>query len=216
MAASLAPALIEGLKINPKEKLDMILEPLQVMIQLAVLSFCPIGTKISISENILYLQRPTWSQGIWRWYGRDSKEDLYYLFHAIRRYYLWYKSDNNTFYTYILNKAKTGIEKLIETYNKSEKTSLIHTLSLYKNILNLESKELFKASTTETINMDSVFCQIKDIYDEKILIILSNLLMIIDEEKTDSNIDEYYASLQHFLIPTHLCIQRWIRDKLTC
>ena len=39
MAASLAPALIEGLKINPKEKLDMILEPLQVMIQLAVLSF---------------------------------------------------------------------------------------------------------------------------------------------------------------------------------
>ena len=96
---------------------------------------------------------------------------------------LWYKSDNNTFYTYILNKAKTGIEKLIETYNKSEKTSLIHTLSLYKNILNLESKELFKASTTETINMDSVFCQIKDIYDEKILIILSNLLMIIDEEK---------------------------------
>ena len=44
---------------HPKEKIDMILEPLQVLIQLAILSFLPIGTKMSISENILKLQQPT-------------------------------------------------------------------------------------------------------------------------------------------------------------
>ena len=43
-------------KINHvKEKSDMILEPLQVMIQLALLAYCPIGTKLSISENIFLI-----------------------------------------------------------------------------------------------------------------------------------------------------------------
>ena len=32
----------------------MILEPLQSMIQLALLSICPVGTKLRIKENILY------------------------------------------------------------------------------------------------------------------------------------------------------------------
>ena len=78
---------------SKKERSDMILEPLQVMIQLALLSHCPIGTKVSVSDNILQLHHPTMYQGLWRWYNSDSKDDLYYLFHAIRRYYKWYKSD---------------------------------------------------------------------------------------------------------------------------
>ena len=40
-----------------KERSDMILEPLQVMVQLGLLSFCPIGTKVSVSENLLHLQQ---------------------------------------------------------------------------------------------------------------------------------------------------------------
>ena len=69
-----------------KEETDMILEPLQVMVQLALLAYCPIGTKVSVSNNILQIQRPTLFQGVWRWYNQDGKDDLYYLFHAIRRY----------------------------------------------------------------------------------------------------------------------------------
>ena len=38
-----------------KERQDMILEPLQVMIQLSLVSFCPLGTKVSISNNILHI-----------------------------------------------------------------------------------------------------------------------------------------------------------------
>ena len=74
-----------------KERSDMILEPLQVMVQLALLSYSPIGTKVSVADNILHLQFPTMFQGVWRWYNLDGKDDLYYLFHAIRRYYKWYK-----------------------------------------------------------------------------------------------------------------------------
>jgi hypothetical protein len=39
-----------------KERFETILEPLQAIIQLSLLSILPIGTKIAIHENILYLQ----------------------------------------------------------------------------------------------------------------------------------------------------------------
>ena len=42
-----------------KERSDMIFEPLQVMVQLALLAYCPVGTKVSVSDNILQLQFPT-------------------------------------------------------------------------------------------------------------------------------------------------------------
>ena len=83
---SLAPVALELLRggKNVKEQSDMILEPLQVIITLAVLGYCPIGTKISISQNTLYLHKPTLVQGLLRWWEGDSKDDLYYLFHAIQ------------------------------------------------------------------------------------------------------------------------------------
>ena len=40
----------------PQEKADRILEPMQVMIQLALLSFCPTGTKLCVNNNLLSLQ----------------------------------------------------------------------------------------------------------------------------------------------------------------
>jgi hypothetical protein len=216
MASTLGPVLIKSLKSNPKERLDMILEPLQVMIQLAILGFCPRGTKISISENILSLQRPTWSQGMYRWYGRDSKEDLYYLFHAIRRYYIWYKNDEEEIYDYILEKSKKGIKKLIETYENTDKTSLIHTLSLYKNILDLESPDLFKTEDDTTINLDHVFKTITVIYNKKLLLIVISTLKLIEEEKDEGHRLEYYDGIQKILSPTNTRIRAWIRDKMSC
>ena len=64
------------------------------------------------NNNLLHIQQPCWNQGIWRWYMKDNKDDLYYLFHAIRRYYKWYKPQNNKVYNYILTLAIKGITKL--------------------------------------------------------------------------------------------------------
>ena len=46
---------------------------------------------------------------------------------------------------------------LMITYEKCEQTSIIHTLQLYKNVLGMESPDLFKENTEETINIDKVF-----------------------------------------------------------
>ena len=63
---------------RPKDKIDMILEPLQAMVQIALLSTAPIGTKLQIQENILYIQTPTFLQPVSRWYHADKKDDLYF------------------------------------------------------------------------------------------------------------------------------------------
>jgi len=202
-----------------KERSDMILEPLQVMVQLSLLAYSPLGTKVSVSDNILHLHPPTWSQGIWRWYNSDSQNDLYYLFHAIRRYYKWYKNDenNNKIFTFILTNAVRGINKLIETYSQTEQTAITHTLALYKNVLELESPDLFKDTTTESINIDTVFENIKNIYDKRLLKIIYNSLLIMDDENTtEKQCALYLNGLLEMLQPTNENIRSWIREKLTC
>jgi hypothetical protein len=199
-----------------KERQDLILEPLQVMIQLSLVSFCPVGTKVSISNNILHIQKPTISQGVVRWWYGDNKDDLYYLFHAIRRYYLWYKSSDNPIYKYILTNAIKGIDSLINTYkNIKELTTITTTLQMYKNILDLENEELFKTEDA-AVNLDSVFKHITDLYEQKILAVVYNIIKIMENEEDDQNIDFYFNAIHNFLSPTNLKIQQWIREKLTC
>ena len=203
-------------KSQPKEKIDMILEPLQVLTQLAILSFLPVGTKISINNNILFLQQPTMFQGVVRWYQNDNKDDLFYLFHAIRRYYKWYKNRDDEVFGKILELAIKGIEKLIDTYNKVGITTITHTLNLYKNILEQESDELFKDDSNNSISVDDVFENVTDLYDRKLLVVLYSVFEIMMEETDERNIQLYVEGLNSLLEPTQNQIRKWIVDNLTC
>ena len=199
-----------------KERSDMILEPLQVMIQLGLLSFCPTGTKVSVSDNLLHLQQPSYVQGVVRWWQSDNKDDLYYLFHAIRRYYKWYKPQNNKIYNYILNLAIKGITKLTETYSKTDKTSITHTLNLYKNVLSLENPDLFKDTEETAVPIDKVFEGITKNYDDRLLRGVFNTFKLMQDEKMESNIQSYLFAIQHMLNPTNILLRKWIHDNLTC
>ena len=63
--------IMEILRTKEKERADLILEPMQVMIQLALLAHSPIGTKISVSNNILSIQPPSMTQGVYRWWNKS-------------------------------------------------------------------------------------------------------------------------------------------------
>lgn len=208
--------IMELLKTKDKERADLILEPMQVMIQLALLAHSPIGTKISVNNNILTIQPPTWSQGAIRWWNNDNKDDLYYLFHAIRRYYKWYKSQNDEVYQYILTWAIKGIDKLSETYNQADKNNIRHTLALYKNVLDLESDDIFKDESDTTITIDQVFKEIANIYDEKLIYIIHNILTLMEQEANSEFIEKYLNGLLLILAPMDIKIRKWISEKLTC
>ena len=66
-------------KDKRKERFDIILEPLQAMTQLALLSFCPRGSKLTITNNILSIQLPMWGQSFIRSYNQDKKDDVFFF-----------------------------------------------------------------------------------------------------------------------------------------
>lgn len=121
-----------------KEKLDFVLEPLQAMIQLCLLAFCPIGTKLTIHDNLLYIQQPGIGQGIIRYLNDDTKDDLYFLMNVFRRFIIYYdflKTDYPDFYVLLIHYGQMGLDKLIQTYSDATKVSLLHSLKMYKLIL---------------------------------------------------------------------------------
>lgn len=123
---------------NKKEKLDYVLEPLQSMVQLCLLSFCPIGTKLTIYDNLLYIQQPSIGQGIIRYLNDDTKDDLYFLMNVFRRFIIYYdflKTEYPEMYRLLIQYSQQGLDKLIQTYSDASKVSLLHSLKMYKLIL---------------------------------------------------------------------------------
>ena len=208
--------IMEILRAKEKERADLILEPMQVMIQLALLAHSPIGTKISVSNNILTIQPPSMTQGAYRWWNNDNKDDLYYLFHAIRRYYKWYKSQKDEAYQYILAWAVKGLDKLSETYNKADKNNIRHTLALYRNVLDLKTDEIFKDNEEDTVTIDQVFKEIISIYDTKLLCITHNTLLMMEEETNTEFKQKLLDGLTLILEPMNIEIRKWILEKMAC
>lgn len=130
------------LSSRPKERFETILEPMQAMARIACLSVCPTGTKVTIQNNLLYVQHPGWTQGIFRAYNNDNKDDLFFLFNVITRFISFYRpasidasSIRGRLYELVRTMAMDGIDRLVQTYNTSDKHSLLHTLHMYKSML---------------------------------------------------------------------------------
>ena len=131
-----------------KERFETILEPLQAILQICYLSFAPIGTKLTIHNNILQIQIPNYSQPVIRWYNNDTQEDLFYLFNIFYRFKKFYyfmndsksNMDNKKLYDLLIELAKTGIGNLIRTYSQTNKIHILHTLQMYKTILESDEK----------------------------------------------------------------------------
>ena len=183
---------------KPKDKVDMILEPLQSMIQLSLLSTCPIGTKLHIQENILYLQTPNIIQPVARWYHSDKKDDLFFLYSVIKRFIKWYHPANNKksplsleLYQLISTMSMDGLTVLFKTYSSCQSASVIQVIQMYKNLLETNNDKIlmdeYLANEQQKINIDEVFENIITIYDKTILQIVHNTLLLIKHEEAPDN-----------------------------
>ena len=138
---------IAGQLKKPRERFETILEPLQALLQIGVLAFYPIGSKLAIHNNILTVQAPGYTQHVRRWYNNDKKEDVFYLYNVFSRFNKFYKTvlaggaggagagENAALFSLLNELAKTGINNLIRTYNQTDKIHILHTLQMYKGML---------------------------------------------------------------------------------
>jgi len=138
---------IAGQLKKPRERFETILEPLQALLQIGFLAFYPIGSKLAIHNNILTVQAPGYTQHVRRWYNNDKKEDVFYLYNVFSRFNKFYKTvlsgdgggsgggENAALFALLNELAKTGINNLTRTYNQTDKIHILHTLQMYKGML---------------------------------------------------------------------------------
>jgi len=204
-----------------KDKLDMVLEPFQSMIQIALLSISPIGTKLAIQENILYLQIPGFTQPFSRWYYSDKKDDLYFLFQIIKRFVKWYHPQNssnspisNDLYELIIKMSIKGLENLIKTYNNTDNNNIIQVIHMYKSLLESNDKIENIKSPDDKVDIDTVFEKIIEIYDNNLISIIHNLLLMISTEDNIIHVNNYIQGLCLIMTKNNNLIKNWIKVNL--
>ena len=211
-----------------KDKLDMILEPLQSMIQLCLLSKLQIGSKLTIKDNILNIQNPNVIQPVLRWYNSDKKDDLFFLFQVIQRFIKWYNPAINKksnvsaeLYQLIISMATEGLNNLLKTYTQNDSHAVIQVINMYKNLLetNLVNENKDKDNkddedkSTKT-NIDEVFENITIIYNPVLITIIHNSLLLINAEQDDEQIQIFITGLNFMLSKVYKDIREWIKVNL--
>ena len=209
-----------------RDKIDTILEPLQAMIQLAMLSISPIGTKLRIQENVLYVQPPTMLQPLSRWYHSDKKDDLYFLYSVIKRFIKWYNPSISKksplkpeLYQLITTMGVDGLNNLFKTYSSSDSNTVIHVIQMYKNLLESTNDKIMVDEyivdvDKNKVNIDEVFERIVGVYDANILQVMYHTLFLIKQEENEKNQQQNIDGLNNILYKYHQSIKEWIKMNL--
>jgi hypothetical protein len=139
------------------------LDPLSIVIKLFIYAYKPIGTKISISNNRIYIQEIGVFQSTIRSLYRDSKNDINIIFFPIIYACKFYLSEEKKQrYLLLFNKLLDSFDKMKETYQGNE---IIYSIDQLKNIIiSFIDKNDFDPNTILP-NYDSTGGKIKqDIY----------------------------------------------------
>lgn len=197
---------MDNLPDNKKIDLHLyILDPLSVIIKLAILSNKPPGTKICIDNNIIYLQEPGPFQSLCRFIFKSNKTDIQYLYNPIEiacKYYLTkpvlqqYPKIKELFKC-----AQNGLKRLTETYKQC---TVIHLcLNYYQSLISnyLEDKNnetLFINDTMSLFYTQDVVTKFnKNWTPDKIKIILNLISYLSSTENADLDV----KSLETIMIP---------------
>lgn len=130
-------AWVTASAVQDMDQRQFLLDPLTVIIKLAIVSCKPVGTKVLIAQNKVYIQEPGLFQGIARYYWKSSKADLHYLHNPI---YLattqFLSSDYRQAHPRIdllFARAVMGLQTLQDTYRNC--TVLVHCLQHYASMI---------------------------------------------------------------------------------
>jgi len=175
---------------------NFILDPLSVIIKLAILSNKPVGTKLLIQNNVIYFQEPGPFQSICRMYYNTNKTDLQYIYNPLNIACLKFLSKSFTEKTPRIKKlflcAQNGLKKLIDTYKSCSIITI--TLNYYYALLTNHIQEVyndgifikdsFTGYYTQSV-CDALNGQWSDI---KIKVVLDLIVFLLDNEDAHNNV----------------------------
>ena len=186
--------------INDKNK-SQVLDPLSSLIRLALLNYKPIGTKLSFYNNTINFQEPDFLQSAKRWSSGDNRNQIHNLYNPIFKIHQWYDIKQPQF-VFILKKAKSGLQNLIQCYTKDSST-ISHSINYYiETIDNILDDNIKKDDLENTTDIYSI--KLKDLWSDREIQIIHLLLQDIDEKKNNqakfNNIDSLIQAIESILI----------------
>jgi hypothetical protein len=173
-----------------------ILDPLSVIIKLAIIGNKPLGTKILISNNVIYLQQPGPFQALCRIIFKTNKTDLQYMYNPIElacKQFLskeFVKSTPRIKNLFIC--AQNGIKKLIETYKTNSIICL--TLNYFNVIITNHVDQTYNESIFNKDGMTSLYTKelIEQLFNywtqEKIKVVLDIITFLTNDKSAASNV----------------------------
>lgn len=176
---------------------DYVLDPLSVIIKLAIISNKPVGTKIFISNNVIYLQEPGIFQGLCRYIFNTNKTNIHFLYNPIQiacdQYMTKDYLQKTPKITNLFKCAQLGILKLVETYKTSSIIKLC--LNYFYVIIDNYTTKTYNQHIFRRDSMSTFYNQTKinPLWtEEKIKFVLNT----IDFLMVDSNPNNYVKSLE--------------------
>ena len=177
--------------VNTKSYL---LDPLSIIIKLAILSNKPIGTKILIKNNILYFQEPGMFQSFCRIIYQTNKTDLQYMYNPIQ-------FACQTFLTKDFIKAtprmknlfvcaQNGIKKLIETYKTNSIICL--TLNYFYVIITNHVEQVYNETIFHKDGLTSMYNkelleELNNLWTQEKIKVILDLITFLTNDKSASN-----------------------------
>ena len=188
---------MDNLPDNKKVDLQLyILDPLSVIIKLAILSNKPIGTKLCIDNNIIYLQEPGPFQSLCRYIFNSNKTDIQYLYNPIElacKHFLSSKCvEQNPKIKELFKCSQNGLLKLIDTYKNCSvmRLCLNYYLSLITNYLeDKNNTSLFRRDNMSIFYTTELLNKLNQLWTpDKIKIILNLTTYLTSNENADTDV----------------------------
>ena len=173
-----------------------VLDPLSVIIKLAVIGNKPVGTKILISKNIIYFQEPGPFQALCRVFFKTNKTDLQYMYNPIElacKQFLSKEFVKNTpRIKNLFTCAQNGIKRLIETYKTNSIISL--TLNYFNVIITNHVEQTYNENIFNKDGMTSLYTKelLEQLFtywtQEKIKVVLDLISFLTNDKSASSNV----------------------------
>jgi hypothetical protein len=173
-----------------------VLDPLSVIIKLAVIGNKPVGTKILISNNVIYLQEPGPFQALCRVFFKTNKTDLQYMYNPIELACKQFLSKDFVKTTPRIKNlflcAQNGIKRLIETYKINSIICL--TLNYFNVIITNHVEQTYNETIFNKDGMSSLYTKelLEQVFtywtQEKIKVVLDLISFLTNDKSASSNV----------------------------
>jgi hypothetical protein len=152
----IASGTIQSIKLLFQKKIErnVIIDPFSCLIKLSLLKYLDTGTKISIYQNRIHFNSPSYMQGLIRFMYGDNREHLHNLYLPIQKSVEWFWDDKNDDITYVFNNAIIGLKMLKYAYN--EYATIQHTIDYYIIIMMQKNSILISKLGINLLDIDKI------------------------------------------------------------